>query len=331
MVSSQRSTPWPVGIRLFNRPEYTKRFLESLMAQTVSIDPTRTICFIDGYPKSSDYFQKVADRTQEVADIVATYLPQARVIRAQTNVGLAKALFTLQDEVFQFRDSEWGIFLEDDLVLDQSYVEVLDHLVELAPVSEKIVKVAACQFHLGYQNLPPAADRKNFFIGQGTQAFAEKKSYFQERKTITETYLSALEGSSYLHKDRQQVFAALAAKGIFNVMGNNDGTLDQMISLFNKLHVVAGKQLLQDIGIQGETSFRYPDIAVPNMKSTQPLATTTEDLTRELPALEAEFAILQRQYFADLWQVYRRADSVQHTIKFIARKTATRLRQRFSN
>ena len=330
MVDSRTVTTWPVGIRLFNRPEYAREFFESLQNQSVSIDPTRTICFIDGYPKSSDYFQKVPDRTAEVAELVAHYMPKARLIRAERNVGLAKALFTLQQEVFTLENSDWAIFLEDDLVLDDSYIEVLDHLIELAPVSEKIVKVAACQFHMGYQDLPPAAERRNFFIGQGTQAFAEKKTYFQERTAVTETYLKALEGSSYLHKNREQVFAALAARGIFNVMGNNDGALDQMIGLFNKLHVVAGKQLLVDIGIQGETSFRYPDIVVPHADDTQPLSTTTTDLAQALPHLEAEYASLQRQYFADMWQVYRRADSVQHTIMFIFNKTLSRLRQRLS-
>jgi hypothetical protein len=325
MVNSHRSTPWPVGIRLFNRPEYTERFLQSLMNQSVSLDPTRTICFIDGYPKSSDYFQKVPDRTQEVADMVATYLPRARTIRAERNVGLAKALFTLQQEVFHLDNSQWGIFLEDDLVLDESYLEVLDHLIELSPVSDKIVKVAACQFHLGYQSQPPASVRKNFFIGQGTQAFAEKNSYFQERKAVTETYLHALEGDSYLHKNRELVFAALASQGIFNVMGNNDGALDQMIGLFNKLHIVAGKQLLKDIGIQGETSFRYPDIVVPHATEAQPLATTAQDLAETLPNLESEFAALQHQYFADMWQVYRRANSVQHTLRFVANKLIQRL------
>ena len=328
MVNSRRVTQWPVGIRLFNRPEYARQFFESLKKQSVAIDPARTICFIDGYPKSSDYFQKVPDRTREVRDLVEQYLPGAQIIHPDINVGLAKALYSLQEEVFQLEGSQWGIFLEDDLVLDESYVEVLEHLIGLAPMSEKIVKVAACQFHMGYQDLPPSEDRQNFFIGQGTQAFAEKKSYFQERTGVTETYLQALEGSSYLHKNREQVFAALASKGIFNVMGNNDGTLDQMIGLFNKLHVVAGRQLLQDIGIQGETSFRYPQIDVPHMQQAQPLATTAGDLAEALPHLEHEFAALQYKYFADMWQVYRRADSVQHTVKFIASKSLARLRKR---
>ena len=330
MVNSGSIATWPVGIRLFNRPDYTRKFLESLKTQTVAIDPKRTICFIDGYPKSSDYFLKVPDRTQEVADIVQEYLPEARVIRVERNVGLAKALYTLQDEVFTFERSNWGIFLEDDLILDDTYIEVLEHLIGLAAVSDKIVKVAACQFHLGYQKLPPAPERKNFFIGQGTQAFAEKKTYFQERSSVTTNYLEALNGSSYLHKNREQVFASLAAHGIFNFMGNNDGALDQMIGLFNKLHVVAGKQLLQDIGIQGETSFRYPEIQIPDMRSAIPLATTSNDLTSALPYLEREFAALQRQYFSDIWQVYRRADSVQHTIKFIAQRSLQRLQARFS-
>jgi len=329
MVNSRRVTQWPVGIRLFNRPEYAREFFESLKKQSVAIDPARTICFIDGYPKSSDYFQKVPDRTAEVAEVVAHYIPEARLIRAEHNVGLAKALFTLQQEVFKIENSDWAIFLEDDLVLDENYIEVLEHLIQLAPVSGKIVKVAACQFHLGYQDQPPAADRKNFFIGQGTQAFAEKRTYFQERTEVTETYLRALEGSSYLHKNREQVFATLASQGIFNVMGNNDGALDQMIGLFNKLHVVAGRQLLQDIGIQGETSFRYPNIEVPQMKHAQPLATTASDLAEALPHLEEEFSALQYKYFANMWQVYRRADSVQHTIKFILGKTISRLREHF--
>jgi hypothetical protein len=103
-------------------------------------------------------------------------------------------------------------------------------------------------------------------------------------------------------------------------LGNNDGILDQLIPYFKKLHIVAGSNLINDIGVGGETSFRYPRIEVPNEKLDKPLETTLAQLQDALPHLARELEVIQNKHFSDLWQVYRRADSVTHTTKFIARK-----------
>ncbi len=328
MNQVQRLTKFPIGIRMFNRPEYSERFLLSLLNQTLELDQSRILCFIDGYDKSSDYFQKIPDRTQAVANLVAKYLPEARIIRPESNQGLARALFDLQKSVYGMDDSAWGIFLEDDLVLDPSYLEVLEHLIGLASQTEQVVKVAACQVHMGYLKLPPSENRKHFFLGQGTQAFAEDREFFQMRLEITSSYVNSLAGSAYVHKNREKVFANLARLGIFNVLGNNDGVLDQVIPYFKKLHIVAGSNLLTDIGVGGETSFRYPQIEVPNEKLDNPLETTLAQLQGALPNLEEELNAIQTRHFSDLWQVYRRAESITHTTKFIIKKLLSKFTAR---
>ncbi len=320
MNQIQRLTRFPIGIRMFNRPEYTERFLLSLLNQTLDLDQSRIICFIDGYEKSSDYFQKIPDRTQAVADLVAKYLPGARLIRPDSNQGLARALFDLQKSVYEMDDSAWGIFLEDDLVLDPSYLEVLEHLIGLASQTEQVVKVAACQIHTGYQQNPLESNRRDFFIGEGTKAFAEASTYFSQRQDLTQTYLATLAGVSYRHRNRERVFAKLATKGIFSVMGNNDGVLDQIMAHFQKLHIVTGRNFAKDIGIVGESNFVIPEIKAPQQDAEEILATSFSDLQRALPHLESELGAIQDKYFSDLWQVYRRADSITHTTKFIARK-----------
>ena len=326
MNQSLSSARFPIGIRMFNRPEYTERFLVSLLNQTLEIEQSRVICFIDGYAKSSDYFQKIPDRTQAVADLVAKYLPGAKIIQSESNQGLALALFELQNFVYQMDDSDWGIFLEDDLVLDPSYLQVLEHMIGLANQTDRVVKVAACQVHMGYLAQPPDENRKHFFLGQGTQAFAESRDFFQMRFEITSSYINSLSGAAYRHKNREKVFANLAQHGIFNVLGNNDGVLDQLIPYFKKLHVVAGSNLIDDIGVGGETSFRYPRIAMPNEKFDNPLDTTLSELQEALPHLDSELQSIQKKYFADLWQVYRRADSITHTTRFITGKLIGKIR-----
>lgn len=329
MVNSQKVTPWPIGIRLFNRPGYTERFLESLVNQTIAIDPSRTICFVDAYPKSSDYFQKIPDRTEEVVALVKQYLPGAHIIRPELNVGLANALFTLQEAVYKLPNADWGIFLEDDLVLDSQYLEVLSHFIELADEQVDVAKVSACQIHTGYLTSPPASERRNFFLGEGTKAMAERASFFELRRPIIEQYLQTLVGSSYRHRNRSKVFAALARNGIFSVMGNNDGVLDQCVAYFGKLHVTFERDLVDDIGVVGESNFVMPKVAVATAgNQAHPLSLTQEDLHANLPLLKSELLDFQNRYFEDLWQVYRRAESVQHTLKFVARKTISHLRKR---
>jgi GT2 family glycosyltransferase len=326
MNQGNTSVVWPIGIRLFNRPDYTQKFLESLTAQTLTIDVSRVICFVDAYPKSSDYFQKVPDRTAEVIALVERYLPGAQIIHPEVNVGLANALFSLQEAIYALPNSEWGIFLEDDLVLDASYLEVLCHFTSLAQTCEDVVKVSACQIHTGYLTKPPSPSRNTFFLGEGTKAIAERASFFELRRGIMQDYLKSLAGSSYRHRDRARVFATLAKHGIFSVMGNNDGVLDQCVAFYDKLHVTFERDLVEDIGLIGESNFVIPQVLLPKSKTSgTPLATTEIDLSETIDSLRLELSEIQECYFESQWQVYRRANSVQHTVKFVANKLIHRL------
>jgi|GEM_PF-2310949 len=326
MNQGNTSVVWPIGIRLFNRPDYTEKFLESLTQQTLSIDVSRVICFVDAYPKSSDYFQKIPDRTAEVISLVERYLPGARIIHPDINVGLANALFSLQEAIYALPNSEWGVFLEDDLILDATYLEVLCHFTTLAQSCPEVVKVSACQIHTGYLTNPPSSGRDSFFLGEGTKAIAERASFFELRRPIMQDYLKSLAGSSYRHRDRARVFATLAKHGIFSVMGNNDGVLDQCVAFFDKLHVTFERDLVEDIGLVGESNFVMPKVALPKSQTAStPLALTEGVLTQTIDSLHSELAKIQEHYFQEQWQVYRRANSVQHTLKFVANKLIRRL------
>jgi hypothetical protein len=266
-----------------------------------------------------------------VRDLVEQYLPGAQIIHPDINVGLAKALFTLQETSYQLPNAEWGIFLEDDLVLESNYLEVLEHFIELSDAEPEVVKVSACQVHTGYLTHPPVIKNRSLFLGEGTKAVAERATFFEQRRPIMESYIEALAGSSYRHRDRAKVFASLAQHGIFRVMGNNDGVLDQCVAYFKKIHVTFERDLLDDIGVVGESNFVMPAVKVASAsEATNPLAVTSADLQHALPILRSEILTIQNQYFEDMWQVYRRADSVQHTVKFIASKSLARLRKRLS-
>ena len=321
MMPNAVAMEYPIGIRLFNRPDYTELFLQSLVKQTVELNAQQIICFVDGYPKSTDYYLKVPDRTKEVLSLVEHYLPSATVIHPDVNAGLAQALFTLQTEIFALPNSQWGVFLEDDLVLEDDYLEALVHLTEISAQFPDVVKVSACQTHTGYLKNPPAATRKNFFLGEGTKAIAERRDYFLQRKEITEHYLHSLVGVAYRHRDRAKVFSALAQQGIVSVMGNNDGVQDQMIAYFGRLHIVTDKEKLTDIGLVGESHFVIPEVPVPHAGESEILSLTSQDLERELAHLHNELRVIQDTYFQELWQVFRRAESIKHTVKFLGKKT----------
>ena len=320
----------PIGIRLFNRPDYTELFLQSLVKQTVKLNGERIICFVDGYPKSTDYHLKVPDRTNEVLALVNQYLPSATVIHPDVNVGLAQALYTLQSQVFDLPNSEWGIFLEDDLVLDDDYLEIIAHLTKISSHIPDVVKVSACQTHTGYFKNPPNSSRKNFFLGEGTKAIAERRDYFLERRPMTERYLTSLEGVAYRHRDRAKVFSVLAQSGIVNVMGNNDGVQDQMIAYFGRLHIVTDQEKLTDIGLVGESHFVIPQVPVPHAGESDILSLTTADLEQELLALRDELRTIQDTYFQELWQVFRRAESIKHTVTFLTKKSLVKVRKLFA-
>ena len=217
---------------------------------------------IDGYQGSLDQAAGRPDRTTEVSNLVKHHFPEAHVHHYEMNHGIAEVNFALQNDTYTRTSAEWSLFFEEDIVLDKTYIEALHHLIVLSQNIEEVVKVAIGQLNLGYITMPAEKTRSKFYLGQGTKAFAERRSYFLERKHLTEIYLQTISGRQYSNRDESEVFAALAEHGIFTIMGNNDVVHDRITAAMKRLHISSPESLFMDIGVKGETNFVHPEIEV---------------------------------------------------------------------
>jgi GT2 family glycosyltransferase len=304
VTQANSANTWPIGVRLFNRPDYAEKLLASLQKQTIAIDPQHLHFIIDGYPGSLDEQRGKPDRTAQVADLVRAAFPQSHVAQCTSNLGIAEAAFRLQNQVFDLPHAHWGIFLEEDIVLEPDYLHGLHHMIALAQDLPEVVKVAANQINLNYLKNPPKPNRRNFFLGQGTQAFAERRDFFEARKHLTEIYLGVIGGRQYSDRDESEVFATMAEHGVFTIMGNNDVVHDRITMALKGLHIVSSQKLLTDIGIAGETSFAYPEIVLPDARTANLLITTQADLIEALGHLKAEAQLFEHKFFKDFWGGY---------------------------
>ena len=320
IMTSAAISALPIGIRLFNRPECAEPLLKSLASQSLDVTGRRISCTIDGYQGSLDQLRGKPDRTDEVANVVKKYFPDAHIHRYEKNVGLAVCAFDLAHDVFDNTDKEWAIFLEEDIVLKPDFVKAIEHLVNLADDHSEVVKVATHQVRLAYAQIPAAPTRKNFYLGQGTRAIAERKSFFESRLPLTEKYLEIISGSQYSDRDESDVFSRLAQFGIFTLMGNNDEVQDRITIYLGGLHITTPQSFVLDESVGGETSFRYPDIALPDSQSAEILATTQEDFAEALPSIKKELSAFEYRFFKQFWGGYMTSKSGSLALRVLIRK-----------
>lgn len=322
MKQTGDANTWPIGIRLFNRPDYAEQLIDSLKRQTFQVSAASLNFIIDGYAGSLDEQRGKPNRTGEVVSLIRSSFPGAHINQCSTNLGIAQTAFKLQSQVFALQDARWAIFLEEDVVLEPEYLQALDHMIGLADDVPEVVKVAANQINLNYLHQPPKAERCNFYLGQGTQAFAERRDYFDTRKHLTEIYLDTIAGRQYSDRDESEVFATLAEHGVFTIMGNNDVVHDRITMALKGLHIVSAQKLVTDIGLAGETSFAYPEIELPDSHTAQVLSTTKNDLLESLDCLKQEAHLFEHRFLKDFWAGYLTSKSGRLAFGVLAKKAA---------
>ena len=265
----------PVGIQLFNRPEYAEKFLVSLSRQTLQVDQIKLHIFVDGYAGSIYESRGSADKSAEVTQLAIEYFPKAKVVKFDKNLGIAASHVQLQKLVFS-NGSDWGAFFEEDVVLEPSYLEELSTLIEIVDDCERIGKVACFQILPPLSHLPRGHD--GFYPGRGTKAFAERKTLFDKKLSMLESFVDILGKSDLEYFDTEKDSLRLAKLASRNSLGrlmptmHHDIATDLFLEFNNFLHVVSKPFLAKDIGVHGVHNSIVPKIDIP-------LATHTNDMS----------------------------------------------------
>jgi len=306
---------FPVGILLFNRPEYATQVLESLRQQTLTVIPQAIVIVIDGYEGSKDEARGLPDQTAEVLAVARAAFPGARIHRLPRNVGIAQAFALLEREVFAVPQaleadgtvaagnlkSGWGLFLEEDFVLYPLYLQAVENLIAHVDVREEIVIVSATgHTRSDVTNAPNELHP----IGH-VWAFALRRSHGQARKPLLDLYSDAIRNKPYWRRDRLQISQPFAALGIFLPGSSQDAVKKAIMHHLGKLGVTTGTAFGFYVGERGENFgpavFRQQGFSViPPVPERCELPTPWS--SEGLQALRANLDRVQADQVADYWR-----------------------------
>ena len=238
---------YPIGVQLFNRPQYARRVLESIRNQTLDFDDRSLTIYIDGFQYSIYHRKKAADSTNEVESIAREFFPDSEIKRFDINCGIADLHNRLQTAVFAKTD-QWAAFFEEDVVLDPLYLKELGELIEISEDFDSIVKVGCFQIINSMVDLPRGLN--GFYPGTGTKAFAERKSFFVSKQPVVSKFIE-IEKISGDDSDNSIKCANIAAEGYFLPYFQKDSLIESFMHFQNKYHVVAKPNMATDIGFEG--------------------------------------------------------------------------------
>ena len=288
---------YPVGILLFNRPEYAEKVLASLAAQTVPIDSDQLTIIRDGYQGSRDESLGRPDRTAEVDRLAREYFPDAQHVSHDSNIGIARAFDELERHVFRNPRNPWGAFFEEDFLVDADYLDVMTRLITLADPRPEIVQVNAtgdvqCELSRGEKSLYPAAH---------SWAFALRRTHWSERASIVSDYLRVVGDAPYWLRDDRRVLMTMAHRGIQLAGTSQDAVKTAAVLAHGRASIVTGVAHGEYIGRIGEhfveSSFErlgFEDKRRARPRATLPAAisdTFARDLVKETVVYRTEQAV----------------------------------------
>jgi GT2 family glycosyltransferase len=143
MGSAERN--YPIAVMAFNRPDYLKQVLDSLLQQQgVDLNNRQITLFQDG--GFNEFSGSVRAEPSDVAASVAAFrerFPAARVEHSPTNLGVALNFDRVERWAFEKLAADAAIFLEDDTVLSPHYIRTIDRMLDMAMEDQRIGYVAA--------------------------------------------------------------------------------------------------------------------------------------------------------------------------------------------
>ena len=201
------SRPAPIAIMSFNRPDYLRQVLDSLLAQqNARLDERDIVLFQDGSRNAASGVERAL--VEDIDACVAVFnemLPGRRVDRSPGNLGVALNFERAENHVFGHLDADAAIFLEDDMVLDPRYFQAMESLIELARHDKRIGYVAA----YGHHWVPLTEQRKSparYVLLEHNWAFALMRRQWVRNKPYVDQYLSLVRDVDYKNRPRKEIY-----------------------------------------------------------------------------------------------------------------------------
>ncbi|MEJ2458685.1 MAG: hypothetical protein P8Y58_11270, partial [Novosphingobium sp.] len=201
------SSPAPILVLSFNRPDYLERVLESLRNQIgVALNDHPIYLFQDGGVNrhSGKRHASDDDLSRNVA-LFTTYFPNGIVRRSPDNLGVALNFERAEKEVFDVLHADFGIFLEDDLELGPYYLKTMLHMAEMVLTREDIGYFAAYGKH--HSTLEDQRAFANQIIPLNHNwGFGLTKKQWHRSAPYVEQYLALVRGVDYRDRPHEAIF-----------------------------------------------------------------------------------------------------------------------------
>lgn len=206
-----------IAVMSFDRPHYLERVLQTVLAQAafVNAEPVYFL-FQDGsVSPRTDAVYGNKDKMDDSVEVFARYLPQGHIYQSEVNLGVAMNFDRAERVLFEENAFDAAIFLEDDLLLQPYYFQIMEELLEQASQRPDIGMVSA----RGYSNFTPYEEQHNGrseirLMDEHNWAFAITRDAWKARDEVLRPYLDRVGDIDYRLRDqgeRKQGLKALQA------------------------------------------------------------------------------------------------------------------------
>jgi len=128
----------PIALLSFNRPDYLRQVLASLLAQP-DIAQREIFLFQDGdRHEDSNVAYAKPEQIKACIGLFREAFPRGHVLAARSNLGVAENMLRAERLFFEDLGADCGYFFEDDLVLSPRYLATLDRMREAAGASGEV-------------------------------------------------------------------------------------------------------------------------------------------------------------------------------------------------
>jgi len=310
--------PHPIGLLLFNRVDYARQVLTSLSAQTLPLDQSKVYISIDGYAGSKAEIQGKPDNTKAIAELAKALFPNATILRAEKNIGIAEAYFALEESMLKSHpDAHWIGFFEEDYVPSPDYLAITTQMSAAAQPVEDIAVVAATGETLD----PDKRDKEGIFPIGHLWAYFVRVAHVRERRDDLQIFREQMSGRPYGDRDKSALALVMASRGVFPVGVGNDHHRLNLMFKFNRIGVTTGLSYGEYIGAEGEhmteKSFARFNFSQP---TSVPFDISNVDFSAMVPDLRNQFRADFAKRLANRYVIHKiRAFSAQKDFQSLSR------------
>jgi len=141
----------PILFLIFNRPEVTVQALESIRAY----QPERLYVAADGPRSGKEGEAELCEQTRQAVLGAIDWPCEVKTLLRKENWGCAKSNY---DSIsWFFRQEQWGVIVEDDVVVSQDFYRICEQLLPHYQDEDKVAEISAF-------NQVPTADTSSRFV-----------------------------------------------------------------------------------------------------------------------------------------------------------------------